>query len=150
MPGAPSLGCNFAALSAAHRCENSRVQPQEHGISQRGFDSVMLTSRTRRGGLPAPRAKAGRGGSSSVPRAPSRLFYPGMQVSYRVRRICDKANHGTRARTSRTAARARQRPTVTAWVNWSLLGSGSGLAMLVTLLTGVHPSRARVESMQTR
>ena len=64
--------------------------------------------------------------------------------------ICDREGHATRARTSRTAARARQWPTVTAWVSWSRLGSGSGLAVLVTLWTGVHPSRVRVETTQSR
>lgn len=33
--GSPSFGCSFAALSAAHRCENSWVQPQEYVRSQR-------------------------------------------------------------------------------------------------------------------
>ena len=30
VPGVLSLGCSFAALSAAHREEHSRPQPQEH------------------------------------------------------------------------------------------------------------------------
>ncbi len=64
--------------------------------------------------------------------------------------ICDREGHGRRTRASRTAARARQRPTVTAWVSWSLLGSGSGLAVLVTTLTRYTPLRVGVEPMQTR
>ena len=65
-----------------------------------------------------------------------------------VRWICATEGHGTRARTSRTAAWARHRPTMTAWVSWSLPGSGSGLVVLVTMVSGIHPSRVRVETMQ--
>jgi hypothetical protein len=45
---------------------------------------------------------------------------------------------------------AKQRPTEKAWVTWSLSGSGSGLAVLVTMVSGIHPSRVRVETKQTR
>ncbi len=44
----------------------------------------------------------------------------------------------------------KQRPTETAWVTWSRSGSGSGLVVLVTMVSGIHPSRVRVETMQTR
>ena len=65
--------------------------------------------------------------------------------------ICDKEGHGTRARTSsRTAAMVKQRPTETAWMTWSLSGSGSGFVVLVTMVGGIHPSRVRVETMQTQ
>ena len=64
-------------------------------------------------------------------------------------RICDREGHGMRASTSRTAAIVKQRPTETAWVTWSLSGSGSGLE-LVTMVSGIHPSRVHVETMQTR
>ena len=50
---------------------------------------------------------------------------------------------------SRTAAMMKQRPTETAWVTWSLSGSGSGLVVLVTVVSRIHPSRVRVETMQT-
>ena len=55
-----------------------------------------------------------------------------------------------RASTSKTAAMVKQRPTETAWVTWSLSGSGSGLVVLVTMVSRIHPSRVRVETMQTR
>jgi hypothetical protein len=41
----------------------------------------------------------------------------------------------------------KQRPTETAWVTWSR--SGSGLLVLATMVSGIHPSRVRVETMQT-
>jgi hypothetical protein len=45
----------------------------------------------------------------------------------------------------------KQRPTETAWVTWSRSGSGSGfVVVLVTMVSGIHPSRVRVETMQTR
>jgi hypothetical protein len=44
----------------------------------------------------------------------------------------------------------KQRPTETAWVTWSRSGSGSGLIVLVTMVSGIHLSRVRVETMQTR
>jgi hypothetical protein len=34
VPGLPSLGCGFATLSAAQRCERSLVQPQEQVTTQ--------------------------------------------------------------------------------------------------------------------
>ncbi len=58
--------------------------------------------------------------------------------------------HMATASTSRTAAMVKQRPTETAWVTWSRSGSGSGLVVLVTMVSGIHPSRVRVETMQTR
>ena len=45
-----------------------------------------------------------------------------------------------RARTSRTAAMVKQRPTETAWVTWSRSGPGSGLVVLVTVVSRIHPS----------
>jgi len=47
--------------------------------------------------------------------------------------------------TTRTVARARQTPTVTAWVTWSLLGSGSEVEGSVTMRPRVHPTLPRVE-----
>jgi hypothetical protein len=41
VPAALSLGWSFATLSAAHRDEHSRVQPQEQVTSHRGFSGVL-------------------------------------------------------------------------------------------------------------
>jgi hypothetical protein len=43
----------------------------------------------------------------------------------------------------------KQRPTETAWVTWSRSGAGSGLVVLFTVVSVIHPSRVRVETMQT-
>ena len=77
------------------------------------------------------------------------LIHDRTRVANRLHKALEKAGISRVARYRRPSAKTYRHAAAQRVVAQSE-GSGSGLVVLVTMVSGIHPSRVRVETMQTR